>query len=391
MLGIRGIFVSAEQDDPLHIKPSDTFSGYLKNYNIAVEDHFIDTADDYILHAFRMARPGAPAILIQHGILESAFDWVANRPDLSPAILLYQLGYDVWLANTRGNTYSKNNTRMKPNEKAFWNFSFARMGMNDVPANVNYIVKHTGKQQLTYIGHSQGTSQFFVAAQDPGVKPLLDKHVNFFVALAPVAYLKHQSSLLLSVVTKLRLGAVIEAAYPYGFLDNPDTEASIAHFFCKITLGAICSITVDVICGTSNMDSPAAITNMTAHFPAGTSVKSLNHYEQLILKGGFREYDWGKKRNMEIYGNATPPAFDLSKITVPTALFVGSKDLLGDPRDAAALAKALPNATVVYNKEFQDFSHITWLVGKEEAIGQWFPDLKMLLQKYSPTSPAVLV
>merc|ERR1712107_423271 len=70
------------------------------------------------------------------------------------------------------------------------------------------------------------------------------------------------------------------------------------------------------ICGTSHLDTAGAITNLTAHFPAGTSVKSLNHYEQLILGNDFCDYDFGKDGNMEQYGQATPPPLLMSQRSV---------------------------------------------------------------------------
>ena len=51
-----------------------------------------------------------------------------------------------------------------------------------------------------------------------------------------------------------------------------------------MTFGVICEITVDVICGRSSVDNSDAILNLAAHFPAGTSVKDLEHYEQLGFK-----------------------------------------------------------------------------------------------------------
>jgi len=300
------------------------------------------------------------------------------------------MGYDVWLTNNRGNTYSRNNTNLKPSfDKAFWNFSFATLGQHDVPANIKYIVQHTKQQKITYVAHSQGTSQFFVAAQDEHVKPIVDEHINLFIALSPVSFMKHQTSTLLKIVTDLRLGAVLMDVFPFDFLDMK-AEAEIAHFFCKATLGAICKITVDLLAGTSKRDNPAAITNLTGHFPAGTSAKSLNHYEQLIVHGGFRDYDYGKKRNEKIYHTATPPVIDLGKMAVPTALFTGNKDTMADPADVVTLLKHLPKAQVVFKKEYDAFSHLTWVVGKPASFSMWFPDVKALLQKYNPVSSAFI-
>merc|ERR1711998_156693 len=103
--------------------------------------------------------------------------------------------------------------------------------------------------------------------------------------------------------------------------------------FCKISDGLICDVVVDIIAGQSELDSSAAVTNFVAHFPAGISMKGVDHYAQSIRNGGFKEFDYGKNRNMQEYGQFEPPSYDLSKISVPTALFVGEHDDLGDPED----------------------------------------------------------
>jgi hypothetical protein len=51
---------------------------------------------------------------------------------------------------------------MKTNTREFWDFSFFEMGLFDLPANIDYILEATKKNDLTYIGHSQGTSAFWV-------------------------------------------------------------------------------------------------------------------------------------------------------------------------------------------------------------------------------------
>lgn len=138
-----------------------------------------------------------------------------NTPNRSLGISLWKMGYDVWLTNSRGNTFSRNHTELKPFlDKQFWNYTFDDMGYFDVVANVRYILNATSRKDLTFVGWSQGTSQMFVAAQGPD-RDYLKSHVNLFVALSPVTYLTHQSSLLLSVAQKFRLGVILEKAFPY--------------------------------------------------------------------------------------------------------------------------------------------------------------------------------
>ena len=66
------------------------------------------------------------------------------------------------------------------------------MGLYDTPANIDFILEKTGQQQLTYMGHSQGTSQMFSGAT---LKPDYYKEkVNLFVALAPIAFMSHTTA-----------------------------------------------------------------------------------------------------------------------------------------------------------------------------------------------------
>jgi lysosomal acid lipase/cholesteryl ester hydrolase len=66
------------------------------------------------------------------------------------------------------------------------------MGISDLPAMIDYITKVTQKDKLTYIGHSEGTTQMFIGAS---LKPeYFKKKVDLFVALAPIVRLDHSKN-----------------------------------------------------------------------------------------------------------------------------------------------------------------------------------------------------
>jgi hypothetical protein len=98
-------------------------------------------------------------------------------------------------------------------------------------------------------------------------------------------------------------------------------------------------------------DSNLTVNNMKripfvmGHFPSGSSTKNFIHFQQLTNNGLFRQYNYGEKQNIQIYGQKTPPNYDLSKITIPVHLYVGKYDKLADPTDAQHLFTELTNSS----------------------------------------------
>ena len=374
---------------PSHAQPvitnSDTTEGYLSRYGISVEEHFVHTDDGYILRAFRLPRPSRPVVLLQHGILASSWCWLVNTPEKSLAILLWQMGYDVWLPNSRGNTFSRNHTTLKPFlNKEFWNFTFDDMATFDVMANIRYALNVSSKQTLTYVGWSQGTTQMFIAAQGQH-KEYLSKHVNLFVALSPVTYLKYQTSILLEVAKDFRLGVLLEKLFPYDVFSWSELP-TMASWLCKVTFEKVCKITIDVVCGHSPHDNGKAINNLAAHFPAGTSVKDFDHFEQFLISERFGRYDYGRSGNMKEYGVPEPPSYNVSAAEVNIALFRGSQDTLADPSDVRLLLDDFKDyENIVFSKEYTGYSHVSWLVGRDD---EWIGDLKRLLEVFNPIPSA---
>jgi lysosomal acid lipase/cholesteryl ester hydrolase len=370
------------------IYPDTNFKDYVQQtLGVTVEDHFITTQDGYINHAFRFPQKNsAPVVLFQHGLLASSWSWTSHENVTNnPPYIAWKMGYDVWLTNTRGNIFSLNHTTIKniTFSKQFWNFTFNEMGLQDVPAHIKYVLAATKRPKLTYVGWSQGTTQFWIGGSDPTVGPLLQSSVNLHIALSPVAWMTHSASELLTIVSRLQLGQVLEDAFPYDFLNGGQGMRDLEEFLCKATGGLLCHLTIDAIMGTSNMDDTVDVENLVAFFPAGAPSKDMNHYEQFIDHPFFRKYDYGAAGNMREYGSNTPPNYALPSYKVPTAFFVGTKDDLANVNDVKTLQSQMPPSSIVYSRTYTDFSHVTWMAGNQEAA-VWLDDFKSLLKQYNP-------
>lgn len=65
------------------------------------------------------------------------------------------------------------------------------MGYYDLPAVIDVIINTTNQTEIVYIGHSMGTTMFYVMASS---RPEYNKKIKASFSLAPVAYIHHQKS-----------------------------------------------------------------------------------------------------------------------------------------------------------------------------------------------------
>lgn len=64
---------------------------------------------------------------------------------------------------------------------------------------IDYILAKTGEKKLFYIGHSQGTTSFFVMGS---TRPEYNDKIRLMVALAPVAYMKNIPNIAVKIIAQ---------------------------------------------------------------------------------------------------------------------------------------------------------------------------------------------
>mmetsp|Transcript_35470 Transcript_35470/g.41027 ORF Transcript_35470/g.41027 Transcript_35470/m.41027 type:complete len:402 (-) Transcript_35470:40-1245(-) len=369
-----------------------SFDRIVKDYGYPFEQHYVTTSDGYILKLFRIqhgikdanetSTNGRPAILIQHGIFDSADFVLTHGPDLSPAFYLANAGYDVWVANSRGNKYSRQHKTLNPDKDAkFWDFSFADM-VNDYKANIEHVRSETGQTKIAVIGHSQGTSSMYAGlSTDAG---WFKDRVSIFVSLGSVARLDNLTSKLLKFIieTPIVLSTVkklgIEEMFPSNFLTK-----STFILLCG-AIPQICQFGAKIIADSDpRVDSSEWARIYFGHFPSGSSTKCLEHYSQIFLSKKYQSFDYGAEENMRRYGTRTPPEYPLNKVSVPVAKFTGSSDVLGDAQDNEWLSAQLAH-TLVFDKVY-DYGHLSFFIAKDM---NYLADMLEVLRKYHHTNTA---
>lgn len=137
--------------------------------------------------------PGKIPVFLMHGILDTSATWVLMGPEQALGYLLADRGYDVWMGNARGNRYSRNHVSNDPDgwrgdRRKFWDFSWHNIGVKDVPNMIEYVTSKTGQRKMHYIGHSQGTTAFFVMAAE---RPEYNDRIITMQAFAPITFMSN--------------------------------------------------------------------------------------------------------------------------------------------------------------------------------------------------------
>jgi hypothetical protein len=127
------------------------------------------TEDEYILSLWRVTRPDQnvepterPILYISVNSEFAAENFMIHGPDLSPAFYFYNQGYDVFVNNLRGTTYSRRHQTLNPDvDREFWAINFDSLEI-DQRANIQYILDLTQQQHLYVYAHAIGATAMLI-------------------------------------------------------------------------------------------------------------------------------------------------------------------------------------------------------------------------------------
>jgi pimeloyl-ACP methyl ester carboxylesterase len=325
------------------------------------EIHFATTADGWRLAVVRYRPAVAPLrsdpVLLIHGI-------AANRnsldltDELSLARHLAARGHDVWLVELRGRGLS-----MRPRlfSEVRYDWSFDEYAERDLPAAAQAVLRATGAPRLHLVGFSTGALAAYAWLSDPH----RELEVASLVSLGgPTSFKRMSRSLSGRVVRNLRwlrhrwlmrVMAPVSGYWhpsPLQIIHNPEN-----------TDGAI---------------QRRAMVNMIANF----SRNELLQYSDWILNDVFRSIDHRRDYRAE-----------LPRITTPTLLLAGTRDVLAPP-DAV---KATFDSIGATDKQFQicsraqgmrvNYGHYDLLIGRE-APAEIYPLIARWIESHADLTQA---
>ncbi|CAL8309909.1 unnamed protein product [Boreogadus saida] len=340
-------------------------SEIIRRWDYPVEEHDVVTEDATILSVNRIphglhqkASGPRPAVLLQHGLLAAGSNWITNPPNSSLGYVLADAGYDVWIANSRGSTWSRRHVELDPEQDAFWKFSYMRWPRRTCLPWWTNILKITSQEKIFYMGPPRGTTIAFLAfsthARAGHVRVWKYDHAFLSPSLQDLFGRKN-------------------------FFPQNDMIKWFAEHICdKVVLSELCGNIFFVLCGFDEINlNMTRVPVYTTHCPAGTSVQNMIHWSQAVHGGRLMGYDYGYNGNMAHYNQSTPPLYHVKDMTVPTALFTGGHDTLADPKDVALLLTQVSN--LVFHKHIKHWEHLDFIWGLD-APEQMYPDILKLMQ-----------
>ena len=348
-----------------------TFKEIILSRGYPLEEHIIQTADGHLLKFFRIQSkilkfciPFKKVVYLQHGLIDSSDTWIANYDEISLPFILADAGFDVWLGNTRGNKHSRSHLWKNPDiSPEYWDFTWQDMALYDLPAAFQYIHAVT-LDKVNYIGHSQGGTIMIaaLAEQVEDVKRYLDR----FIALGPVIYLSNPETALFKLIGSIELAGLLKLFQINEFFEANSITNPTTSYICSI-IPSICKDLISFVSDdNSELINKERLHVWTGHYPSGTSVKNLIHYQQMLSYKEIElmKFDYGNNdMNELIYGQEKPPVYDLTSIEERIYLYAGLEDKMSPIKYMRIVAGKFQN--VVYQEI--NAGHLSFLLGKDLA------------------------
>ncbi|KAH7575329.1 hypothetical protein JRO89_XS02G0085100 [Xanthoceras sorbifolium] len=293
-------------------------------------EHAIQTNDGYLLALQRVSsrnsnqrvQPGPP-VLLQHGLFMGGDSWFLNSPEQSLGFILADHGFDVWVGNVRGTRWSRGHISLSVKDKDFWDWSWQELALYDLSKMIQYINLITSSKTFI-VGHSQGTIMSLAALTQPGIA----KMVEAVALLSPISYLGHITAPLVQRMVGMHLDQMVFAMGIHQL-----------NFRSNVLINLL-----DSLC-----DGPLECNDLL------TSIT-------VIRKGTFSQYDYGIFKNLKLYGQTKPPAFELNSIpkSLPLWMSYGGSDALADITDLQHTLKELQSTPELLFLE--NYGHVDFIV-----------------------------
>jgi pimeloyl-ACP methyl ester carboxylesterase len=285
------------------------------------EAHKVETSDGYVLKIHRIfprqdkSRRGP--VLLMHGFLGTAADYLISDPTMALAFQLANEGYHVFLGNYRGSKFSMNHLKLDPLSREYWRFSFDEIALQDLPAIINYILFLSQKQSLFYVGHNQGATALVALLSE---RPEYNAKIIQAHFLSPIVFMDHPHPVL--ALKSNEFEETARALRLYNFESMVEFTKTIVNNYCGIGDYKYCVRLWEFIVGRNRVEmeiDPKLLIDIPSFISPTASVRQLLHFLQLYHSGKFQSYEGRGQTSRE---------YKLANLQVPLYIYHAENDLI---------------------------------------------------------------
>ncbi|KAF8371074.1 hypothetical protein PRIPAC_77503 [Pristionchus pacificus] len=384
------------------VEESMTTSEVISNWGYPVETYDIITTDGYILNMLRIPHGQAstnnsschrPPLLMLHGLMGDASEFVINPPESSPGMILADAGFDIFMLNVRGTYYSQRHVNLTKDDREYWKFSTDDIVKYDLPAAIDKSLELNGAKALYIVGHSQGTLISFMLLAD---LPEYNRKVRAMFELAPVGNIRYIRvfgrflyRIVVSVKGILDFYKVHLGAHEFGlhsprllggaarFVCGPlfNYEASYSFFFVlapsvKFVFMSMFQLCRDIIF--IGAGPPSRTFNFSrvplylSNFFVSTSTWNILQYGQTLLHNAVYHFDHSPTENLRRYGQIAAPPYNYSNIDTDVYLFWSRNDWTTTPYEIEKWIIPHMRPVVIKNTfEIPEYNHLDFVLATD--------------------------
>ena len=260
------------------------YRDYIESFGYKLEEHEAVTDDGYeltIWHIYKSSSLNSKKVVyLQPGF--TCTSWVfLQLGENSLPFMLVDNGYDVWIGNNRGTIFSWGHVSKDPDDLNgdYWDFSMDENVIYDLPTQINYVKETSGAKKINYIGHSQGTTLFYMLyMHDP---KFIQSSINKFVSLGSVPNLAYATFKPIEYLDKL---------YKLIEMTRPLTKAIIFGGRERIMLSEVCRRypgKCEAVFESASSSVPTKRINyenlypFLYYYPGGTNSNTILHWSQV--------------------------------------------------------------------------------------------------------------
>ena len=350
------------------------YKDYIKTLGYKLEEYEVITDDYYKLSLWHFV-PNFPVdpskvVYLQPGFMCVAWVFLQNGKQSLP-FLLMEKGYDVWIGHNRGTVHSLGHLTKDSQEpdSDYWDFNLDDYALTDLPANLEAVKKYTGAKKLSYIGHSQGTTIFFMLyMHDP---KYMESTIDKFISLGTVYTINYASLLPVNVVDKIYglLDKIIDLSTKPIYFGNGQRNlisnmCKKSPFLCKKTFESMENLRST---GRINFDT---IYTYFYYFPGGTSANCLLHYSQIHQEKKLVYFnpDYAKNKDVVEYDRNV-----IKNWKIRAFIERSDCDAYSSYNDVTELLDTIEDKSYIKIGDYKEYGHMDFVCGETAPEDVYIP------------------